>query len=184
MAAGEAIKVARESDGPTRERRGAFASSWVRALIRTSLALLALWTLYLAQRRYLAVDEGFRPGLRIILDSSAWLSFIGIQAVCGVFFGLAACLPFTRMRYAWSRLLVAAVALVPLVHYWFVLAYVLPRTRDIERWWVRDWFWSPQAQFVLATLVGVAIASGLRPGSEDGRPDGSIEEGPDADPAR
>ena len=161
--------MAIDLDGSTRGRRGMFEAPWPRALIRTILAVLALWTLYLANRRYYSVDEGFRPGMRLIIDSSAWLSFVGIEVLSGLLFGLAVCMPFTRVRYAWDRLLVAAVAFAPVAHYWLVFAWLVPRTRDLSRWWVRDWFWSPQAQLVSAVLVGVALASGLRPATEDGR---------------
>ena len=173
--------MAIDLDGSTRGGRGVFESTWLRAAIRTILALLAFLALYRAQRHFGSFDSVFLPGPRLALDSGAWLSSMGIQALSGLLFGLAAFMPFTRVRYAWSRLLVAAVALAPLAHFWLVFAHLIPR-RNFDGWWMQDWFFNPQAQFVSATFVGVAIASGLQPRSEEVGQDGSTEEDRKPDP--
>ncbi len=84
-------------------------------LVRAALALLAFWALWFAQARYVGFRQGESPFLG--LDDSLWHLSILATIVAGLLFGLAAWLPFTRIRYLPSRLLLAAVALVPVVHF-------------------------------------------------------------------
>ncbi len=81
--------------------------------------------------------------------------------MAGLLFGLAACLPFTRIPYLPSRLLLAAVALVPVVHFSWI---ILDQHVDPASWlWRAYWFdFSFEMQFVLAGFAGVALASGYR----------------------
>ncbi len=61
----------------------------------------------------------------------------------------------------WSRLLLAALALLPLAHFWLVVFY-LARHHVVSGWLATDWFWDVASQTALAVLGGVAIASGFR----------------------
>jgi hypothetical protein len=91
-----------------------------------------------------------------LLDRSA--------AGAGLLFGLATWFPFTRVRYAWSRLLLAAVAFAPIAQFWWVFIYQLQRHGEAGGWLYRaDWLMDLETQFALATLAAVAIASGFRP---------------------
>jgi hypothetical protein len=144
---------------------------WFRLAIRTILGLLALWALYFADRRYDVFHNAYLNWFR--MDVWLWLSWIGLAVAAGVLFGLAAWLPFTRVRYLWSRLLLAALAFVPLAHFWLVWGYLLPRRHELSGWLVTSWFWGYATQSVLAALGGVAIASGFRAkGSEPVVPSG------------
>jgi hypothetical protein len=92
-----------------------------------------------------------------------WLTWLAPAAAAGLLFGLAAWLPFAKIRYLWSRLLLAAIALAPLAQFWWVYIFQFGRNNFpgglISRHvWFSDWV----SQTALAVLVGVAIASGFR----------------------
>jgi hypothetical protein len=130
---------------------------WLRLIVRTILALLALWAIALAVDRYDVFLRDFGTNFRF--DTWLWLSWIGAAAGAGLLFGLAACLPFARVRFLPSRLLLAALALLPLAHFWWV--YI--QGHGSGGWLARGyWFNGTQIQFVLPVLAGVAIASGFR----------------------
>ena len=134
---------------------------WFRFLVRTALALLAFLALWFSQDRYLTFRVQLtRPFLGY--DNSLWLLSVVATIVGGLLFGLAAWLPFTGIRYLPSRLLLAAVALVPVAHFWWI---VLEQHDSGPTGWLWRAYWfdySFEVQFVLAALAGVAIASGLR----------------------
>jgi hypothetical protein len=79
---------------------------WFRLIVRAVLALLAMWALAFTADRF----ETFVANLR----TSLWLTWLGPAVGAGLLFGLAAWLPFTKVRYLWSRLLLAALVLAPL----------------------------------------------------------------------
>ena len=84
--------------------------------------------------------------------------------MAGVLFGLSAWMPFTAIRYRWSRLLLAAAFLTPIAQYWWVAFFQLQRNGQLS-WWLysEQWFYAPPTQSALAVLAGLSIASGLRP---------------------
>jgi hypothetical protein len=132
---------------------------WLRFIVRAALALLAFWALWFAQDRFSAFRVQYtRPFLGY--DNSLWLLSVVATVVAGLLFGLAAWLPFTKIRYLPSRLLLAAAALVPVAHFWWTL--VGSQFQD-SRLWRFYWFdMSVETQFVLAGFAGVALASGFR----------------------
>ena len=146
---------------PARASSGSLIQAWwFRFLVRTALALLAFLALWFSQDRYLTFRVQLtRPFLGY--DNSLWLLSVGAAVATGLLFGLATWLPFTGIRYLPSRLLLAAVALVPVAHFWWT---VLERHARPTGWlWRAYWFdLSVEVQFVLAALSGVAIASGFR----------------------
>jgi hypothetical protein len=128
-------------------------------LVRTALALLAFWALWFAQGRYISFRQGESPFLGY--DNSPWHLSLLATIVAGLLFGLAAWPPFTRIRYLRSRLLLAAVALVPVAHFsWIILNHHV----DPASWlWRAYWFdFSFEMQLVLAGFAGVALAAGFR----------------------
>ncbi len=150
----------RDADPGAAARETIAASWWLGSLVRTVVALLALMLLAFAGNRYVAFDQEFQLHFR--RDTWLWLSWVGSAVGAGLLFGLAT-LPFTRVRYAWSRLLLAAVPLVPLAQFWWVEFYQFPRHGEASEWLVRTaWLSDPWEQFALATLAGVAIASGFK----------------------
>jgi hypothetical protein len=130
---------------------------WLRLIVRTIIALLALWAIAFAGDRYDVFLRDF--GTNLHFDTWLWLSWIGAAAGAGLLFGLAACLPFARVRFLPSRLLLAALALLPVAHFWWVFI----QGHGSGGWLARGyWFDGTQIQFVLPALAGVAIASGFR----------------------
>jgi hypothetical protein len=145
------------------------ASWWLRLIIRTILALLALWALAFAEDRYEAWLLSIRR-FRVdgLSDFWIWLSWIGAAAGGGLLFGLATWFPFTSLRFAWSRLLLAGVAVVPIAQYWWVFIYQLQRHGEVGGWLYRaGWFFAASTQTALAALAGIAIASAFRAKSSE-----------------
>jgi hypothetical protein len=130
---------------------------WFRFLVRTALALLAFWMLSFAVDRYTAFARDASMNFRY--SNSHWLSWLGVTVAVGLLFGLAACLPFSKIRFLPSRLLLAAAALLPIAHFWWVLVQGHGTGGLLGRAY---WFDGVQTQFVVAALAGVAIASGFR----------------------
>jgi hypothetical protein len=92
-------------------------------------------------------------------DASLWLIWAGAMVAAGFLFGLATWLPFAKVRFLPSRLLLAALALLPLAHFWWVFI----QGHGSGGWLARGyWFDGAQIQFVLLALAGVAVASGFR----------------------
>jgi hypothetical protein len=91
---------------------------WFGFLVRTALALLALWTLSFAADRYRVF--GLDASANFRYDTSLWLTWTGAMVAAGFVFGLATWLPFAKVRFLPSRLLLAALALLPLAHFWWV----------------------------------------------------------------
>ena len=132
---------------------------WFRFLVRAVLALLAFGALWFAQDRLHAFSLRFSANFSY--DNSLWLLSVGSTVVAGLLFGLAAWLPFTQIRYLPSRLLLAVAALLPLVHFWWIVleAHASPNSWPTQARWFDL---SLETQFVLAGFAGVALASGFR----------------------
>jgi hypothetical protein len=92
-----------------------------------------------------------------------WLTWLGAAGAAGLLFGLAAWLPFRKVRYLWSRLLLAALALAPLAQFWWIYIFQFGQHHVVSGLISRHvWFADPASQTALGVLVGVAIASGFR----------------------
>ena len=132
---------------------------WFRFVERTALAVLAFRALWFAADRYHMFLLRFHVDFHY--DDSLWLASVGATVAAGLLFGLATWLPFTRIRFLASRFLLAAAALLPVAHFWWI---VLGNHARPTVWLWRDqWFdGSVETQFVLAALAGVAVASGFR----------------------
>jgi hypothetical protein len=142
-----------------RPRRSVLEAPWFKLAARAVLALLALWLVHIASDRYIVFFRDFASKFR--MDLGMWLLWTGSLAAAGLLFGLAAWFPFTTLRYLWSRLLLAALAFLPLVHFGVVMFYLAPR-HPVSGWLTTNWFWDVGSQTALAVLGGVAIASGFR----------------------
>jgi hypothetical protein len=137
------------------------ARPWLSFLIRGALAIIALWLLHYAFSREIAWSAAH---VGLMWDMGPWIYWLGMSALGGLAFGLAGSMPWplTPIRYRWSRLLLAAVAAVPIAWVTYVFGYLLPRDHEVGGWVAQTarWF-GPDALFGLAVLVGVAVASGL-----------------------
>jgi hypothetical protein len=124
--------------------------------VRTALALLAFWMLSVAADRYAAFARDASMHFRY--NNSLWLPWLGATVAVGLLFGLATWLPLTKVRFLPSRLLLAAAALLPIAQFWVLVQ------GHATSGWLRQayWFDGEPTQFLLASLAGVAIASGFR----------------------
>jgi hypothetical protein len=156
-----ASSLGARSDGDTSQ------GAELRAVVRIVLALLAFVALWFAQGRFTAIfSEGiaFSPGdprpTEFPYDGVALLSWVAAMVGAGLSFGLATWLPFTRVRFLPSRLLLAGITLVPLAHFWWV---ALEHHGAEGSWvWRLFWFDSEGILFVLPALAGVALGSAFR----------------------
>jgi hypothetical protein len=131
---------------------------WFRFVVRTALAMLAFGALWFAADRFRAFLLDGAENRRY--DDSLLLSWAGAAVAAGLLFGLATWLPFSKIRFLPSRLLLAAVALLPLAHFWWI--YNVSHA-DYGGWLERFyWFDQGATQFVMAAFAGVAIASGFQ----------------------
>lgn len=138
---------------------------WFRFIVRAVLSVMALWALTFAQGRYAASQRITADFGALERYAEMWLAWISATIGAGFLFGLATWLPFASVRYLWSRLLLAALAVAPLAQYWWVFGFQLPRHGEAGGWiyrWLPNWILDQTSQSALAVLVGVAIASGFR----------------------
>ena len=143
---------------PARDSTGSIAQApWFRFLVRAALALLAFGALSFAADRSLAFRLDSAVNFRF--DDWLWLSWATATLVAGLLFGLATWLPFAKIRFLPSRLALAAGALVPVTHFWWVAI-----EGHASGGWLGSFYWFHDLgiQFVMAALAGVAIASGFR----------------------
>ena len=110
-ASGDAECVATDAVSSRASSGSITEALWFRFVVRTGLALLAFWALSFAQVRYRAFVMEFSAQFR---HGSLWLSWAGVTIAAGLLFRLATWLPFAKIRFLPSRLLLAAVALLPL----------------------------------------------------------------------
>jgi hypothetical protein len=156
-------------------QRATFPRRWVRFVVRAALALVAMWVLHLAQDRYQVFLQDYAKTFSF--NGELWLAWVGAAAGAGLLFGLAAFFPFSRVRYQWSRLLLAVLALLPVAEFWFVYGYVLlPQRHSVGRWFTTTTRWFGGQEITLAVLAGVAVASGFRSVDKEEEPGGSQSE--------
>ncbi len=171
VAIGSAFVVGRPhpATGPVRSRASSVTvvrALWFRLLVRTALAVLAFGALWFAAERFkpsFLHAAGFtsdRVTTGIQYDGWSLLSCAVATVASGLLFGLATGLPFAKLRFLPSRLLLAAAALIPLVHFWWAF---LEGHGGPGAWYLGNyWFDAIAVQFEVAALAGVAIASGFR----------------------
>ena len=130
---------------------------WFRFFVRAALALSAFGALYFAADRFLAFRVDSAANFRF--DHWLWLSWVIATIVGGLLFGLATWLPFAKVRFLPSRVALAAAALVPVAHFWWVVI-----EGHASGGWLGSFYWFHDLgiQSVMAALAGVAIASGFR----------------------
>jgi len=150
-----------------------FSRPSVRFVARAALAVFAMWTLYRARLTY---EEFVMGAMRPFngLPWGLWFRSIAIAVGAGLLFALAASFPFARVRYQWGRLLLAALAMLPLLQ--FRMLY----TGNHPGWFATGftWFSGPSMHLTLAVLAGVAIASGFR--AVEGDAEAPSEASPDS----
>jgi hypothetical protein len=142
------------SEGGT--RRAAGPGAWA---VRVFLVAVSFAALLLAQIE----DDRFREiaATALRFDVRQWSATITPLVFAGAMFTIATRFPFPRPRYAWGRLALGAVALLPEVHQAFIMwspqfnvhwptFIITPR-----------WFDNGSVPAVCAVLAGVAVGAGF-----------------------
>lgn len=135
-------------------------------LLPLLLVLTGLVLLSLGQERFAAWQEQY--GADLTFHMGPWIQWVGLVALSGLAFGLAAWFPRTPFSYRWGRVaLVGILPLAMLVHVAFLFGYAVPHewsvwgfTYALER---RFSYFAVGPQFVVAALLGVSVASGFAP---------------------
>jgi hypothetical protein len=128
------------------------SASWFRLLVRGVLAIAGLRMVSVASDRM----ESFvrNEANTFQLDAGLWWQYAGALVLAGVLFGLACSMPFHTVRFAPSRLALAALAMAPTIHFWWV--WMVAGHGHI--YWIDGTI--PQAVFPV--LAGVALAACLQ----------------------
>jgi hypothetical protein len=134
-------------------RATAGVSAWlVRALLVVASGLFVWWG-----RQYWA-DLRLEGATDLTFETVRFWWGVTLFALAGLGFGLATRFPFPRPRFAFGRLVFAAVALAPAAHVWQLVGAREPREGVLGRTF---WFDDPSVVVVGAVLAGVAVASGV-----------------------
>ena len=155
---------------PDPARRSAASTFLNTLLLPLLLVLTGIVLLSLGQRSYLVWEEQYAsvPGAKFVFPMGRWFVWVGLVALSGLAFGLAAWFPRTPFSYRWGRVaLVGILPLAMLVHLAFLLGYAVPHEWNV--WGVlqvlerRFAYFAVGPQFVVAALLGVSVASGFAP---------------------
>jgi hypothetical protein len=79
-----------------------------------------------------------------------------VYVVAGMAFAVAVRFPFPRSRFAWGRLLIAGIVILPVVHLWFWFAVT-----SGPQFLHRTYWWLEVTRAVWSILAGVAIGAGF-----------------------
>jgi hypothetical protein len=126
---------------------------WLVRLTLVGASGAALWG---AQR--FAVDLQ-RTSFRGRYDPGSYARSIGPFILAGFLFGVAVRIPFPRPRISWGKPVLAAVALGPAVHRWYVSD--LPPLASSGFLTEHYWFDSLAIGAIGAVLAGVALAAAI-----------------------
>ena len=130
--------------------------SWLVRLALVAAAFVALWAAQIADARF---RETMAAAFRF--DVRQWSATVTPLMIAGACFAAAGRFPFPRERFAWGRLVLAAVAFVPAMHQalyiWAPQFHVhWPAILITPRW-----FDDSSIPAVCAVLAGVAIGCGF-----------------------
>ena len=143
--------------------RTAGVGAWLVRLVLGTLAFAALWLSQIADRRFReTIAAAFR------FDVRQWSATITPLVIAGALFAAACRYPFPRSRYAWGRLVLAAVALVPAIHQGFIIWAPQFNVRWPTLVSTLRWFDGGAVPTASAVLAGVAIGCGFGARREKG----------------
>jgi len=136
--------------------RTAGVGVWALRLILTVAAFGALWLAQIEDERFReTVASAFR------FDVRRWSASITPLVLAGALFAVAARFPFPRPRYAWGRLVLAGLAILPALH----LGFVMWAPQFTVHWpsllITPRWYQDGSIPAAGAVLAGVAIGCGF-----------------------
>jgi hypothetical protein len=132
-------------------RRFAGFTVW---LVRTAALVIAAALLRWSGQ----LEEGFRAETAAEFgpDWAQWWLIRSVYVVAGMAFTVAVRFPFPRSRFAWSRLGIAALAILPAVHFWY--GWAVTAGPAFLR---RSYWFDFVTMAVWPILAGVAIGAGF-----------------------
>lgn len=145
-------------------RRFASLVVWtVRIVVLAMAAALLWWSAQLEREFRTPADFGLDWGLYWLIQA--------VYVLSGMAFAVAVRFPFPRSRFAWGRLLIAGIVILPVVHLWFAFGVTSGPEFLYRGYWFDDISWA-----VWSTLAGVAIGAGFgaRRAAEDAADEASI----------
>jgi hypothetical protein len=129
-------------------------------LVRIVLFLAAVFLLRegLARFRQWEGEELLSKAVKAVTWTNWWVA-IALVAMAALLFTFALRIPYRGRGFAWWTLVVAALALVPAVDFW----YVITRIPSQAGWLGKFWWWDYQEwePVVFSALAGVAVACGV-----------------------
>lgn len=128
-------------------------------MVRLALVASAFVSLWLSQ----IADQRFRETVAAAgrFDLRQWSATVTPLILAGALFTVAARYPFPRPRFAWGRLVLAGVAVLPALHLGFIL-WAPQFTVDWPAAAVTlRWFDGGSVPSACAVLAGAAIGSGF-----------------------
>ncbi|HET9724884.1 MAG TPA: hypothetical protein VFR44_13730 [Actinomycetota bacterium] len=138
--------------------RSTFARRGPQAAIRLILLLAAL----IALRFGVVWRQDWEALARATFDRTwqGWIGWLLLVVLSGFLFALAARLPRSFRYRPWTPLLLGMIPLLMFAHFWFWLNVNWP---DAPRLFNATYFYDTfEAQFALAIMLGVALASGFK----------------------
>ena len=149
-------------------RRTAGPGAWA---VRTAFVAVAFAALLLAQIE----DDRFRETAATALrfDVRQWSATITPLIVAGVLFTIAVRFPFPRPMYAWGRIVLAVLALLPELH----LAFIMWSPQFNVRWpslivtprWFDNWSFPALCSALAGVAIGAGFGARLEPTASDDR---------------
>jgi hypothetical protein len=124
---------------------------WTVRVMGLAIAVALLWWSTQLEREF---QVGSAAAFQIDWDLY-WLTQ-AVYVVVGMAFAVAIRFPFPRSRYAWGRILIAGIVILPVVHLWYLFA-VTSGPQFLHRGY---WFDNVPGA-VWSTLAGVAIGAGF-----------------------
>jgi hypothetical protein len=137
-------------------RRSASINEWMVRLALFALAFASLWLSQIADQRFRETVAGAAR-----FDLRQWSATVTPLMLAGASLAVAARYPFPRPRFAWGRLVLAGIAVLPVIHLGFIL-WAPQFTVDWPAVVITPrWFDGGSVPAACAVLVGVAIGCGF-----------------------
>ena len=124
---------------------------WAVRIVVLAIAAALLWWSGQLEREF-----GARRAAEFAIDWGLFWQIQAVYVVAGMAFAVGVRFPFARSRFAWGRLLIAGIIILPVVQFWYAFA-VTSGPQFLHR---SHWF-TDVTLAVWSILAGVAIGAGF-----------------------
>ncbi|MGZ8631383.1 MAG: hypothetical protein ACXWZF_10530 [Actinomycetota bacterium] len=132
-------------------RRFASLAVWSVRIVALAIAVALLWWSGQLEREFQA-----RAAAEFGPDWGLYWLIQAVYVVAGMAFAVAVRFPFPFPRFAWGRLLIAGIVILPVVQLWY--AFAVTSGPDFLH---RGYPWLEVARATWSILAGVAIGAGF-----------------------